>query len=110
MYWLWCESAAVLSIWTRYPRAVVVVQLYSRTGPAVPVVSIWRMFPRAVAVVQLPGSAKTTLAHRIAAFVSAESPRCIVLIVFQEEVSHHKNKTIYSKWVVHEICCVGYYV
>eukprot|EP01047_Picozoa_sp_COSAG01_P087579 COSAG01_NODE_20214_length_965_cov_1.336028_1_plen_39_part_10 len=34
----------------------------------------------------------------------------VVLIVFQEEVSHHKNETPCSKWVIHKICCVSYYV
>ena len=39
-----------------------------------------------------------------------ESPRCIVLIVFREEVSHHKNEIQYSKWTIDEMCCVGYYM
>ena len=33
----------------------------------------------------------------------AESPRCIVLIVFREEVSHHKNEIQYSKWTIDEM-------
>jgi hypothetical protein len=30
--------------------------------------------------------------------------------VLQEKVSHHKIETPCSRWLIDEICCVGYYV